>query len=85
MWNGEIPAKPRFFVRRASPQPIVRPPGRCYARASLPPTEELSTRVEQPIELTAETLWNEVSGRLTGALNDSTYRTWFGEVARREL
>jgi chromosomal replication initiator protein len=36
--------------------------------------------VEQPIELTAETLWTEVAGRLKGALNDSTYRTWFGEV-----
>ena len=36
--------------------------------------------MEQPIELTAETLWTEVAGRLKGALNDSTYRTWFGEV-----
>lgn len=41
--------------------------------------------MEQPIELTAETLWTEVSGRLKGALNDSTYRTWFGEVEGREL
>ena len=39
-----------------------------------------AARVEQPIELTAETLWTEVAGRLKGALNDSTYRTWFGEV-----
>src|SRR2546421_8666757 len=37
-------------------------------------------RVEQPIELTAENLWTEVAGRLKGALNESTYRTWFGEV-----
>jgi chromosomal replication initiator protein len=36
--------------------------------------------VEQPIELTAEGLWTEVSGRLKGALNESTHRTWFGEV-----
>jgi chromosomal replication initiator protein len=41
--------------------------------------------VEQPIELTAETLWTEVSGRLKGALNDSTYRTWFGEVEGHEV
>ncbi len=36
--------------------------------------------MEQPIELTAETLWTEVAGRLKGALNDSTFRNWFGEV-----
>ena len=42
-------------------------------------------RVEQPIELTAETLWTEVAGRLKGALNDSTYRTWFGEVEGQEV
>jgi chromosomal replication initiator protein len=36
--------------------------------------------VEHPTELTVESLWNEVSGRLQGALNDTTYRTWFGEV-----
>ncbi len=41
--------------------------------------------MEQPIELTAESLWTEVSGRLKGALNESTYRTWFGEVQGIEL
>ena len=41
--------------------------------------------MEQPIELTAETLWTEVAGRLKGALNDSTYRTWFGEVEGWEV
>jgi chromosomal replication initiator protein len=41
--------------------------------------------VEQPIELTAESLWTEVAGRLKGALNESTYRTWFGEVQGMEL
>jgi chromosomal replication initiator protein len=44
-----------------------------------------AARVEQPIELTAETLWTEVAGRLKGALNDSTYRTWFGEVEGSEV
>jgi chromosomal replication initiator protein len=42
-------------------------------------------RVEQPIELTAESLWTEVAGRLKGALNESTYRTWFGEVEGMEV
>jgi chromosomal replication initiator protein len=36
-------------------------------------------------ELTAETLWTEVSGRLKGALNDTTFGTWFGDVSSREL
>jgi chromosomal replication initiator protein len=33
--------------------------------------------VEPSIELTAEGLWGEVSGRLKEALNETTYRTWF--------
>jgi chromosomal replication initiator protein len=41
--------------------------------------------VEHQIELTAETLWNEVAGRLRGALNDTTYGTWFGEAYGVEL
>jgi chromosomal replication initiator protein len=36
-------------------------------------------------ELTAESLWTEVSARLEGALNDTTYGTWFGDVSSREL
>jgi len=41
--------------------------------------------VEQPVELTAESLWSEVAGRLRGALNENTYRTWFGEVRARDV
>ncbi|HEY6055819.1 MAG TPA: chromosomal replication initiator protein DnaA [Gaiellaceae bacterium] len=36
--------------------------------------------MESPIELTAETLWTEISARLQGTLNETTYTTWFGEV-----
>ena len=36
--------------------------------------------MDRPIELTAESLWNEVAGRLQGALNETTYRTWFAEA-----
>ena len=36
--------------------------------------------MEGQIELTAESLWSEVAGRLRGALNDTTYGTWFGEA-----
>ncbi|MGZ4335541.1 MAG: chromosomal replication initiator protein DnaA, partial [Gaiellaceae bacterium] len=41
--------------------------------------------MEHQIELTAESLWGEVAGRLRGSLNDTTYGTWFGEVAGIEL
>jgi chromosomal replication initiator protein len=36
--------------------------------------------VPPPTQLTAETLWTEVAGRLRGALNDTTYRTWFAQT-----
>jgi chromosomal replication initiator protein len=36
--------------------------------------------VEKPIELTAEGVWNEISGRLREALNENTFSTWFGQV-----
>jgi chromosomal replication initiator protein len=41
--------------------------------------------VEHQIELTAESLWSEVAGRLRGALNDTTYGTWFGDAHGLEL
>ncbi len=31
-------------------------------------------------DLTAENLWTDVSARLRGALNEKTFRNWFGEV-----
>ncbi|MGZ6727535.1 MAG: chromosomal replication initiator protein DnaA, partial [Gaiellaceae bacterium] len=41
--------------------------------------------MEPPIELTAESLWSEVSSRLRGALNETTYRTWFDHVGGLDL
>ncbi len=41
--------------------------------------------MDRPIELTAESLWNEVAGRLKGALNETTYRTWFAEAGGADL
>ena len=40
----------------------------------------LQVGVERPQLLTAEKLWTEVSERLRGALNESTYRTWFSDA-----
>jgi hypothetical protein len=52
--------------RSPSPRPIAN--------------KEPAGGVEPPIELTAESLWSEVSSRLRGALNETTYRTWFDHV-----
>jgi chromosomal replication initiator protein len=48
-------------------------------------SKERAAELEPLIELTAESLWGEVAGRLRGALNETTYRTWFGEVGGLEL
>src|SRR5919197_4290729 len=53
--------------------------------ASPEPERSGTGGVERPIELTAESLWNEVAGRLKGALNETTYRTWFDEAEGLEL
>jgi chromosomal replication initiator protein len=37
------------------------------------------------MELTAETLWTDVSARLRGALNETTFRTWFGDAMAVDL
>jgi chromosomal replication initiator protein len=42
-------------------------------------------KVEDSVELTADSLWEEVSGRLQGALNETTYRTWFAATEGVEL
>ncbi|MEO5577347.1 MAG: chromosomal replication initiator protein DnaA [Gaiellaceae bacterium] len=36
--------------------------------------------MEHQIELTAENLWDEVSSRLRGALNEATFSSWFGST-----
>jgi chromosomal replication initiator protein len=36
--------------------------------------------VDQPNELGSEGLWDTISARLRAALNEQTYRAWFGEV-----
>ncbi|HEX6701742.1 MAG TPA: chromosomal replication initiator protein DnaA [Gaiellaceae bacterium] len=41
--------------------------------------------MNRQIEPTASSLWSEVAGRLKGALNDTTYRTWFAEAEGAEL
>src|SRR3954465_8527698 len=47
--------------------------------------EEWYRGVDRPIELTAESLWSEVAGRLKGALNETTYRARFAEAEGTDL
>jgi chromosomal replication initiator protein len=83
VWNRGKPCKRAVF----HPQfpPVVALWTRCYARRSPHPERSGTTGVERPIELTAESLWNEVAGRLKGALNETTYRTWFAEAEGQDL
>jgi chromosomal replication initiator protein len=53
--------------------------------ASPAPDRSEAGGVNRQVELTAEGLWAEVAGRLKGALNDTTYRTWFAHVGGLEL
>src|SRR4051812_25384592 len=64
---------------------IERRPRRCYARPSFRSSKERPGRVEKPIELTAEGVWNEISGRLREALNENTFSTWFAQVDAAEI
>ena len=41
--------------------------------------------MEHQVELSAEHLWEEISGRLKDALSDGTYGKWFGDVRGLEL
>jgi chromosomal replication initiator protein len=41
--------------------------------------------VEQPLQLSADALWTDVSARLRDALNESTYSTWFAGAQGGEL
>ncbi len=63
----------------------MSPGKRCYARRFPTLAEEPFDPLEHSTELTAESLWSEVSSRLQGALNETTYRTWFAEAGGVEV
>ncbi len=74
-----------FFLSKSRGRGIECNGGRCYARPSFRSTKERAGGVEKPIELTAEGVWNEISGRLREALNENTFSTWFAEVDATEI
>src|SRR3954471_13275861 len=53
--------------------------------AAGPETGRTRASVEHQVELSAENLWEEISGRLREALSDGTYNKWFGDVHGLEL
>ena len=87
MWTERNPCKSAvFFWSKVSvPGGLRRRSGRCYAR---PPRNLLRGASEgwrTITEPTAERLWDDVSGRLREALNETTYATWFGDATAGEL
>ena len=81
--DAEIPLQIGHFSSRG--RTIVATSRGCYCRSLAHPVEGAPHSVEPRVELTAESLWSEVSSRLRGALNDTTYRTWFTDVGGAEL
>src|SRR5262245_60046534 len=53
--------------------------------AAGPETRRIGKSVEHQVELSAEDLWEEISGRLKEALSDGTYSKWFADVHGLEL
>jgi chromosomal replication initiator protein len=87
MWAiSKLPAKRKVFpIQKSRGKGIERRGRRWYARPSFRSTKERAGGVEKPIELTAEGVWNEISGRLREALNENTFSTWFAEVDATEI
>jgi chromosomal replication initiator protein len=53
--------------------------------AAGPEHGRIRASVEHQVELSAEHLWEEISGRLKEALSDGTYGKWFSDVRGLEL
>src|SRR6266699_5617181 len=87
MWGiPKLPANWQVFLnQKLRRRGIERNGGRCYARPSFRSTKERAGGVERPIELTAEGVRNEISGRLREARNENTFSTWFAEVDATEI
>src|SRR5438128_1903438 len=80
---GESPAKWATFAHRST---SLSGRGHAVMLAVLVPERgDGAGVVARQQELTAESLWTEVAGRLRTALNDTTFGTWFADVSSRDL
>jgi chromosomal replication initiator protein len=82
MWALANRLQKRHFLSIANPSEQALSSGPDVAMLALlfGRARERPGGVEKPIELTAEGVWNEISGRLREALNENTFSTWFAEV-----
>ena len=83
--GGEkVPANRHIFLCVAT---VEQPPDRCYARhpvTNLRSVDNLTPDHSDAV-LNPDGLWSEVASRLKGALNEGTYRSWFGEARGLEV
>ncbi len=78
MWTRKNPCKAAILVVGKLTGMLAPPEDSTCGRSA-------AGDVEGQIELTAESLWAEVAGRLKGALNETTYKTWFDGAEGVEL
>jgi chromosomal replication initiator protein len=78
VWRTEFSLQIGLFVPARLP---LRPSGAgAILGAFATFDQEHYGRVEHSSELTADSLWSDVSARLREALNDTTFRAWFGQA-----
>ena len=83
VWRSDLSLQIRRFcsTARARKSSLSASMRRCYSRRLATCERRTNaSRVEHPIEPTAESLWDDVAARLRGALNEKTFGNWFSEV-----
>jgi chromosomal replication initiator protein len=87
MWRGPKALETRPFQARSFPQPTLL--SHCCDVAIIAAPRSLAggteTGVERPAQLSADTLWTDISTRLREALNESTFTTWFAGAEPADL
>src|SRR5215212_5088107 len=74
------------FGCRAHREILIEPRGAALVLSPADPRGNgAAASVEHTIEFNAESLWDDVAARLQGALNETTFQTWFGDVEGDEL
>src|SRR5262245_23331174 len=82
MWSACVfPANRRLLPNGVDGNGSLAPPcGGGILGARYCERRERAELLEHPIESSADVLWDDVAGRLRGALNEKTFANWFSEV-----